>query len=73
MLNQAPEEFVQQIKKAILAWDPMEVDTYDELACRKAAYYIKFGYVDGERRPITDGDVYYIYDVIKFVGSYEGE
>lgn len=69
------EEFEAKVKAAILEHDPEEVATFDELAAKKAAYYIYYGMGvhDYDTFP-NAGNVYELYDVIKFVAGYkEGE
>src|SRR5882757_3186758 len=72
MQTQAPIEFIDKIRAAIISWDPTEVESIDELAVQKAAYYIAFGSGhEDQLHNITDGYVYGIYDIIKFVEPFQ--
>lgn len=61
------EEYVSKVQTAILAHDPNEADTLDELALQRAAYYIYFNFADAFP---DDGNVYNIYDIVKFTSPF---
>jgi hypothetical protein len=70
--SKAPESFVAKVQAAVLAYDPQEIATFDELAAKKAAYYIYFGAgIEDQLHNVTDDYIYNVYDVIKFVSSYK--
>jgi hypothetical protein len=76
MINKAPESFVAKVQAAIVENDPEGVvRDLDELTLQKTAYYIFFTFQDSQAPGGVafpdDHNVAEIFDIIKFVSSFE--